>query len=430
MKPIYAQKKIFNEWFNTTNYMYNKTIETIKKGHKKNPISLRNLLVTDETRTKNILYDVYLKKLKELNNEKKILEKKDKNINSNFLFIKEQLMNEMIKDLKNKQKKIPLEKNNNINIWELKTPKNIREGAVNDVCKAYKTGFTNLKNGNIKFFDIKYRRNNKQERSFLISKDMIKNKNGIIEIAPSYFKKQDVSCKFKMGKRTIKKYKDLKINNDCRIVKQSENYYLIVPVPIIFEEKKTPINYCGIDPGVRTFMTCFNNNGFCEYDYDINYLKKIDDKISFLKSSRTKKRNNKRTKKRKLIKNERKKENLINQLHWITINDLLKKNDILFYGDIKSHDIVKNREYKTLNRDMNNLKFFKFKQRLLFKAYEKQKIVFEVNEQYTTKTCSFCGILNNPGKSKIYECKSCNKLMGRDINASKNILLKGIITYL
>ena len=259
---------------------------------------------------------------------------------------------------------------------------------------------------------------------------MIKNKNGIIEIAPSYFKKQDVSCKFKMGKRTIKKYKDLKINNDCRIVKQSENYYLIVPVPIIFEEKKTPINYCGIDPGVRTFMTCFNNNGFCEYDYDINYLKKIDDKISFLKSSRTKKRNNKRTKKRKLIKNERKKENLINQLHWRTINDLLKKNDILFYGDIKSHDIVKNREYKTLNRDMNNLKFFKFKQRLLFKAYEKQKMVFEVNEQYTTKTCSFCGILNNPGKSKIYECKSCNKLMGRDINASKNILLKGIITYL
>jgi len=127
LKPLDAQKKIFNEWFNTTNYIYNKTIETIKKGHEKNPISLRNLLVTDETRTKNILYDINLKKLKEFDNEKKILKKKDKNINSNFLFIKEQLINEMIKDLKNKQKKIPLEKNNNINIWELKTPKNIRE---------------------------------------------------------------------------------------------------------------------------------------------------------------------------------------------------------------------------------------------------------------------------------------------------------------
>ncbi len=271
---------IFNEWFNTTNYIYNKTIETIKKGHKNNPFGLRNLLVTNETRTKNIIYDEILKKIKELDNNnqeiKKIYNKKNnKTNNNNNLFIKMQLINEMIKDLKNKQKNIPLEKNNNINTWELKTPKNIREGAVNDVCKAHKSGFTNLKNGNIKFFDIKFRKNNKIEKSFLISKSMIKNNNGIIEIAPSYFKKEDISSKFKMGKRTIKKYKNLEINNDCRIVKQNENYYLIVSVPIKFEEKKSPVNYCGIDPGVKTFMTCFNNNGYCEYDYNINYLKNL-----------------------------------------------------------------------------------------------------------------------------------------------------------
>ena len=50
------------------------------------------------------------------------------------------------------------------------------------------------------------------------------------------------------------------------------------------------------------------------------------------------------------------------------------KNDILFYGDIKSHDVVKNRKYKTLNKDMNNLKFFNFIQRLIFKAFDKQKL--------------------------------------------------------
>ena len=77
-----------------------------------------------------------------------------------------------------------------------------------------------------------------------------------------------------------------------------------------------------------------------------------------------------------------------------------------------------------------NLKLYKFKQRLLFKAEEKNKKVFEVKEHYTTKTCSFCGSLNNPEKSKIYECKSCNIKIGRDINASKNILMKGIKTCL
>ena len=120
----------------------------------------------------------------------------------------------------------------------------------------------------------------------------------------------------------------------------------------------------------------------------------------------------------------------MNELHWKTITHLLKTNDFLFYGDIKSHNIVKNGKNKTLNTNMNNLKFFEFKQRLLFKAIEKGKKVFEIKEPYTTKTCSFCGVLNNPEKSKIYECQSCMRKIGRDVNASKNMLLKGIMTCL
>ena len=48
-------------------------------------------------------------------------------------------------------------------------------------------------------------------------------------------------------------------------------------------------------------------------------------------------------------------------------------------------DIVKNGKNRTLNTSMNNLKFFKFKLRLLFKAIERGKKVFEVKEQYTAK---------------------------------------------
>ena len=61
---------------------------------------------------------------------------------------------------------------------------------------------------------------------------------------------------------------------------------------------------------------------------------------------------------------------------------------------------------------------------------EKNKKVFCIKEEYTTKTCSFCGMLNNPGRSKIYQCLNCNIKTGRDVNASKNILMKGIKTYL
>jgi putative transposase len=252
---------------------------------------------------------------------------------------------------------------------------------------------------------------------------MVENKNGNLKIAPTFFKETNTSCYFKMGKKTLKKHKNLEIKNDCRIVKQNNNYFLIVPVEIKIEEPKEKINYCGIDPGVRTFMTSFGNNGFTEYDYKKDNITLIDKKIDELKKI-------KRTKKRKLIKLENRKENLINELHWKTINHLLKNNDVLFYGDIKSHNIVKNKKNANLNKSVNNLKFFIFKQRLHFKAIEKNKKVFEIKECYTTKTCSFCGKINEPGISKIYECNDCNKKVGRDINASKNILMKGIMTCL
>ena len=100
---------------------------------------------------------------------------------------------------------------------------------------------------------------------------------------------------------------------------------------------------------------------------------------------------------------------------------------MIFYGDIKSQGVVKNRTNRNLNRDINNIKFYNFKERLLFKSIERRKKVYCVKEHYTTQTCSFCGVINKPGMSKKYNCSSCKNTVGRDINASKNILMKGII---
>ena len=81
---------------------------------------------------------------------------------------------------------------------------------------------------------------------------------------------------------------------------------------------------------------------------------------------------------------------------------------------------------------MNELKFYKFKQRLKFKAELLNKQVYIVNEMYTTMTCSSCGNLNNVGIKEIYKCKesSCKKTLLRDVSAAKNILMKGIMKYL
>jgi putative transposase len=55
------------------------------------------------------------------------------------------------------------------------------------------------------------------------------------------------------------------------------------------------------------------------------------------------------------------------------------------------------------------------------------KKVFYVPEHYTTKTCSCCGMINNNvGSKEVFTCPYCNLITGRDMNASKNMKMKGL----
>jgi putative transposase len=66
---------------------------------------------------------------------------------------------------------------------------------------------------------------------------------------------------------------------------------------------------------------------------------------------------------------------------------------------------------------------------MLYKASVAGKKVILVPEHYTTKTCSCCGVINeNVGSKEIFQCSHCNLKTGRDMNASRNMKLKGLYT--
>lgn len=411
LKTTVIQKKILHEWMKTSNYVYNKVIGCINSGDKVNFIQLRDKCVTNKTKKFNDQYSIVTERIKSLNKEIK-----DQANEERLIILKKELTIQT-----NKRKSIKFENNSFIKEWEVNTPKAIRDGAVRDVCKANDTGWSNLKNGNIKHFKLGFRKVKVCKKSFVLPHSLIENLNGNISIAPSYLKEE---CIFKMGKKTLKKHKNIEIKNDCRITNERGKYWICIPIPIIMNTLiSEPINYCGIDPGVRTFLTCFGNNTVVEYNQDKRRLKNLNKKIDLLNSLI-------KVRKKAKYKIEEKKENMINELHWKSINDILKRNDYVFYGDIKSHDIVKKSNNRFLNRDINDLKFYKFKERLMYKANILNKRVFSVNEMYTTKTCSSCGCLNDVNKLKIYKCKDCEKTLLRDVSAAKNILMKGIIKYL
>jgi hypothetical protein len=119
-----SQKKIINEFIDTSRYVYNKTLEYLKKGHSNNFYNLRDLLVTYETKKGNVFIKEYDTRIK------KLCEKFDE---------KSEIYKEQLKILKmeksEKMKQVTSEKNPLVKEFELKTPKEIRANAVKQCCE-------------------------------------------------------------------------------------------------------------------------------------------------------------------------------------------------------------------------------------------------------------------------------------------------------
>jgi putative transposase len=389
-------------------------------------MSLRDLLVTSETKKD---YIEYKEKEKEIKRIKQIQKEKLNQITDPDLKIRKatqdkDVLKEHYKILRQIMKNFDYVKNPLLKEFELETPKEIRANAIKSLCDAIKSGISNLKKGHIKFFNMKYKTKKESNDIIELSKSCISLKNGVVKILPTFFKEE---CYLKISSKNKKKHKDLIIDNNADITKKNGNYYLNILKKTEVKESIPIQRVCGVDPGVRTLATVYSTNQeqdviITEYIHQKEALAKYTQKLKLLK------KNKKYYRKKQYNKQELKKKHLIDSIHWDLINHLLKENDVIYFGDIKSHDIVNGNKNKTLNQSMNDLKFYVLKQRLKYKAFINQKKVIFVNEAYTTKTCSRCGTLNNHvGSKETFHCSCCHLTTGRDINASKNIFMKGLL---
>ena len=233
-------------------------------------------------------------------------------------------------------------------------------------------------------------------------------------------------CILKVHKHSKQKTKNLKIQNNVDIVRNNYGYFVHLIVPTKVSESKSFDSVSGVDLGIRTLGTVHintlktNETKIVEYKHRGDLLKKYNEKIKLLKNKKG------RVRKRSFLKLEKRKKDFVDKIHWEFINDLLSKSDVIYLGDIKSHDIVKGGKNHTLNMCFNDLKFYVLKQRFLYKASLTGKIVKLTPEPYTTKTCSGCGNINNcVGSKEVFECPCCELVTGRDMNASKNMKMKG-----
>jgi putative transposase len=113
--------------------------------------------------------------------------------------------------------------------------------------------------------------------------------------------------------------------------------------------------------------------------------------------------------------------------HFLTCKLLCDGFKVVFLPEFKSSEMVKKTPKRVISkktvRSMLELSHYEFRTKLTYYAKTKQTEVILVNEEYTTKCCGRCGILNNVGGSKIYNC-SCGYTLDRDYHGARNLCIK------
>ncbi len=448
LKLTSLQKQIIDNDLNTSTYVYNNAIDLLNNPNfkKRTKENLRDVLVTHETRknTTNFIYllvDKFKRKLEKVYRNFKVKTLADW-IKKYIIMPKKWLIpiRYIHKVIKNET---PQTINENIKDFELNTNKNIRAGACFEALTNYQTNMNKLKSGQIKYFKLKHRSKKKNQLTMRITKSMLKIVNHKLYFTNKQMDKNNQLIK--LSKRSLNKlFKYIKNKNDLKdsnISKKFNNYYLNLSVNNTIYPKRNSKRVIGLDPGIRTFLTGYSTNHIIEFIHNKQKINKIDKLHDILKKRVKRKRKQvlkKRVKRKRKKKKQRlrkcilnkldlRKERLINELHWKSINYLIKNYDLIFLEKFESQGFVKNGKNKTLNRDTNNLKPYKFRERLMYKSLINGVSLSLVAPHHTTKTCSGCGNHQDIKLSKIYNCTSCNNIYDRDINSAKNILMKGLL---
>ena len=305
--------------------------------------------------------------------------------------------------------------------WELETPKDVRAESIRDLTKAFSTAIKNLQCGNISKFTMRYRKK-KSFPTIVIPKSTLSMKKNKLYLYKTYLGSNIRTSKDKTLHNIVFDY-------DCRLQYKYGEWYLIVPTKVsIVEEKQDKTGIASLDPGVHTFQTIYSDTHVVKIQQNTELLNQLHSKLDLFQSLRAKKAISRSHYTRRIRRLYKKIDCLIDELHFKTINYLRKHFKWILLPIFESQEMAMKGFNRKCNRNMLQLKHFKFKERLKHKCnLDKNTDVTIVTEEYTSKTCTQCGDLNNSlGGSRIFNCKNCNLRCDRDVNGARNILLKYI----
>ena len=217
---------------------------------------------------------------------------------------------------------------------------------------------------------------------------------------------------------------------DSRLVLSNGEFYLQVPYKQTISHTENQGRIVALDPGIRTFQTFFSENscgyfGYDDYGRIVRLCTHLDDLISRTsKSTGRKKYKMKKAQKKMRVKIK----NLITEIHWQVAKYLTNEFDVILLPTFESSKMSQKGKRKLRSktvRAMLTWSHCSFKMKLKNKAIEKGKVVVDVCEAYTSKTCSWNGKIVNVGGSRVI--RSGGISLDRDLNGARNIFIRSLV---
>ena len=313
--------------------------------------------------------------------------------------------------------------------WVLETPYDVRDEAMNDLLKAYKTCFSVGKP-----FKMKCRKQETQS----------------IAILATHWNRKGGEYSKLFGPKIMRSTEGLPdvLGYDSRLIMtRLGEFYMCIPLPLKVQgDNQAPdlsqhtqgdpllAGVIALDPGVRTFMTGYDPSGKT-VEWGKADMGRIDRLCHFLDDLHSRwgqkeVRHRKRYRLKKAARRMRKKiRNLVDECHRKLSRWLVENYRVVLIPSFRTSEMVRRGQRRIRSktaRAMCTWAHYRFRTRLLDQAREFPWCrVIEVREDYTSKTCGRCGHIHQRlGGSKVFRCPACGFELDRDLNGARNILLR------
>ncbi len=203
------------------------------------------------------------------------------------------------------------------------------------------------------------------------------------------------------------KFKSWTRKNTIRLVKVNSQYY----VDFVYEKESPPIKTSGqplgVDLDYNKLATCSDGRIFGQELKD-QYVK-ISNKKQGSKSF-----------KRSLVERTNLTNQILNKLNLNVINQVIVE-------DLTNLNQSRSKFSHKLNNKLQRWLYRQALTKLERLSEENGILLTKVNPSYTSQTCSACEFIDKESRQgEIYHCTHCNLFIDADLNASINILRRGV----